>query len=115
MEYFYYSDQTPQIAIMTEPFCLTTMRSVYSLQEMLKKDAPNPMIVGSDGYVGFESYGKEGMGFEVKYQCPLEEPCEDIKSTKYCKKAKKKGKCKKSSIWKKCQLTCDKCDLRVNF
>ena len=37
--------------------------------------------------------------------------CEDIKSTKFCKKAKKKGKCSKASIWKKCQSTCEKCDV----
>ena len=90
------------------------MKSFGSLLGMLKMDDFHPAImdIGSDGYLGFESspYGMGGMGFEVKYQCPVEEPCEDIKSTKYCKKAKKKGKCKKASIWKKCQLTCKKCD-----
>ena len=90
------------------------MRSFDSLRGMLRMHDFQPAImdIGSDGYIGFESnpYGMGGMGFIVKYQCPVEEPCEDIKSTKYCKKAKKKGKCKKASIWKKCQLTCDKCD-----
>jgi len=37
--------------------------------------------------------------------------CEDIESAKYCKKAMKKGKCSKASIWKKCQSTCKKCDV----
>ena len=40
--------------------------------------------------------------------CGGEEPCEDQKSSKYCKKALKKGKCNK--VWKKCQKTCDRCD-----
>ena len=90
------------------------MKSFGSLQGMLRMDSFDPAImeIGSDGYLGFESnpYGMGGMGFEVDYQCPVEESCEDIKSTKFCEKAKKKGKCKKASIWKKCQLTCDKCD-----
>ena len=110
----YYSNQTGQIAVISEPFCLPPMKSFASLQGMLRMDAFNPasMIIGSDGYLGFESnpYGMGGMGFEVNYQCPIQESCEDIKSTKFCEKAKKKGKCKKASIWKKCQLTCDKCD-----
>ena len=111
---FFYSDQSEQISIITEPFCLPPMTNFGSLQGMLRMDSFNPAImeIGSDGYLGFESnpYSMGGMGFEVEYQCPAEEPCEDIKSAKFCKKAKKKGKCKKASIWKKCQLTCDKCD-----
>ena len=39
--------------------------------------------------------------------------CEDIKSAKYCKKAKKKGKCSKASVWMKCQSTCNKCNVEV--
>ena len=99
---------------MTEPFCPTPMRSFDSLQGMLRMDDFNPasMIIGSNGNVGFESnpHSMGGKGFEIKYQCPVKEPCEDIKSAKFCKKQKKKGKCKKASIWKKCKLTCDKCD-----
>ena len=111
---FYYSNQTGQIAVISEPFCLQPMESFASLQGMVRLDAFNPasMIIGSDGYLGFESnpYGMGGMGFEVNYQCPVQESCEDIKSTKFCEKAKKKGKCKKASIWKKCQSTCEKCN-----
>ena len=98
---------------MTEPFC-SPMRNFDSLQGMLKMDSLNPsiMFIGSDGYIGFESnpYSMGGTGFEIKYRCPGKEPCENIKSTKFCKKQKKKGKCKKASIWKKCKLTCNKCD-----
>ena len=76
---------------------------------------PGSMFIASDGNIGFESspYGTGGMGFEIKYECPVEEPCEDIKSKKWCKKQKKKGKCKKASVWKKCQSTCEKCDLQL--
>ena len=42
--------------------------------------------------------------------CGGEEPCEDQKSSKYCKKALKKGKCNKVKVWKKCKKTCDRCD-----
>ena len=101
---------------MTEPFC-SPMRNFDSLQGMLRMDSLNPgiMFIGSDGYIGFESnpYDNGGMGFEIKYQCPVEEPCEDIKSVKYCKKQEKKGKCNKASVWKKCQSTCEKCDLNL--
>ena len=111
---FYYSDQTPQIAVMTEPFCPPPMRSFDTLRGMLRMDSAYPasMFIASDGNIGFESnpYSMGGTGFEIKYQCPVKEPCEDIKSTKFCKKQKKKGKCKKASIWKKCKLTCNKCD-----
>ena len=92
---FYYSDQTGQIAVITEPFCLPPMSSFDSLQGLLRMDDFHPAImdIGSDGYLGFKSnsYGIAGMGFEVKYQCPVEEPCEYIKSTKFCKKGKEKG------------------------
>merc|ERR1711971_370626 len=40
--------------------------------------------------------------------CSGEEPCEDQKPFKFCKKALKKGKCNK--VWKKCKKTCDRCD-----
>ena len=73
---------------------------------------PGSMFIASDRNIGFSAnpQGMGGLGFEIKYQCLLKEPCEDIKSTKFCKKQKKKGKCKKASIWKKCKLTCNKCD-----
>ena len=73
---------------------------------------PGSMLVASNGTIGFEAspYSMGGMGFEIKYKCPVEEPCEDIKSTKWCKKQKKKGKCKEASVWKNCQSTCEKCD-----
>jgi len=119
---FYYSDDwTPQISVMTEPYCPPPMRSFDTLRGMLRMDAFEPrfepghpahMIIMSNGYIGFESnpYSMGGTGFEIKYQCPVKEPCEDIKSAKFCNKQKKKGKCKKASIWKKCKLTCNKCD-----
>ena len=50
-----------------------------------------------------------GHPFKIDFTCEVEEPCEDLKSSKYCKKQEKKGKCKKSSVWKKCKETCDKC------
>ena len=103
---------------MTEPFCPPPMRSFDILQGMLRMDALDParMIIGLYR-VAFESnpYSMGGTGFEIKYQCPVKEPCEDIKSAKFCKKQKKKGKCKKASIWKKCKLTCNKCDLKATF
>ena len=37
------------------------------------------------------------------------EECEDAKSSKYCNKMKKKGKCDNKKIAKKCQKTCDAC------
>ena len=47
-----------------------------------------------------------GHPFQIDFTC---EPCKDQKSFKFCKKQKKKGKCSKSGIWKKCKKTCDKC------
>ena len=80
---------------------------------------PGTMLVASNGTIGFEAspYGMGGMGFEIKYECPVKEPCEDINSTKWCKKQKKKKKCEDTSVWKKCQSTCEKCDsnLRGNL
>ena len=35
--------------------------------------------------------------------------CKDKLKTKKCKKHKKNGKCKDKKIWKKCELTCEKC------
>ena len=116
---FYCSDQTPLVAVMVEPFCPSTppMRSFDNLRGILRMDNPYPgsMFIASDGNVAFssESYGMGGMGFEIKYECPVKEPCEDIKSAKWCKKQKKKGKCKKASVWKKCQSTCEKCDSKL--
>ena len=117
---FYCSYQTPLVAVMVEPFCPSIpppMRSFDSLGGILRMDNPNPgsIIIASDGHIGFEadSYGMGGMGFEIKYECPVKEPCEDIKSAKWCKKQKKKGKCKKASVWKKCQSTCEKCDSKL--
>ena len=76
---------------------------------------PGSMLVASNGTIVFEAspYSMGGMGFEIKYECPLEEPCEDIKSTKWCKKQKEKGKCKEESVWKKCQSTCEKCETKT--
>ena len=116
---FYCSDQTPLVAVMVEPFCPSTppMRSFDNLRGILRMDNPYPgsMFIASDGNVAFssESYGMGGMGFEIKYECPVKEPCEDINSAKWCKKQKKKGKCKKASVWKKCQSTCEKCDSKL--
>ena len=116
---FYCSYQTPLVAIMVEPYCPSTppMRSFDSLGRIVRMDNPNPgsMFIASDGRVGFssDSYSMGGMGFEIKYECPVKEPCEDIKSKKWCKKQKKKGKCKKASVWKKCKSTCEKCDLKL--
>ena len=116
---FYCSYQTPLVAIMVEPYCPSTppMRSYDSLGGIIRMDNPNPgsMFIASDGRVGFssDSYSMGGMGFEIKYECPVKEPCEDIKSKKWCKKQKKKGKCKKASVWMKCQSTCEKCDLKL--
>ena len=104
---------------MVEPYCPSTppMRSYDSLGGIIRMDNPNPgsMFIASDGRVGFssDSYSMGGMGFEIKYECPVKEPCEDIKSKKWCKKQKKKGKCKKASVWMKCQSTCEKCDLKL--
>ena len=111
---------TPLVAVMVEPFCPSAppMRSFdSSLGGILRNDNPSPgsIFIASDGNVGFssDSYGMGGMGFEIKYECPVKEPCEDIKSAKWCKKQKKKGKCKKASVWKKCQSTCEKCDSKL--
>ena len=101
---------------MTEPFCTPapTVMSFESLEGILRMDSayPGSMFIASDGNIGFSAnpQGMGGLGFEIKYQCLVKEPCEDIKSTKFCKKQKKEGKCKKASIWKKCKLTCNKCD-----
>lgn len=47
---------------------------------------------------------------------PSELPtCEDKKSTKKCKKLKKKGKCNKKKVWKKCKETCGKCPSGYGF
>ena len=90
---FYYSDRTGQRAVITEPFCLPPMSSFDSLQELLRTDEIHPatMDIGSDGHLGFKSnsFGIRGRSFEISYQC--EEPCEYIKSTKFCKKGKVKG------------------------
>ena len=104
---------------MLEPFCPSTppLRSF---------DSQSTMIVASNGTIVFEASPNSmgGMGFEIKYECPAattttttttiktttKEPCEDIKSTKWCKKQKKNGKCSTASVWKKCKSTCDKCD-----
>ena len=113
---FYCSDQTSRLTVMTEPFCTPapTMMSLESLEGILRMDSayPGSIFIASDGIIGFSAnpQGMGGLGFEIKYQCPVEEPCEDIKSAKYCKKQKKKGKCKKASVWKKCQSTCEKCN-----
>ena len=48
-----------------------------------------------------------GPAFEIKYGCP--KTCADEKSTKFCKKQKKKGNCKKSKVYKVCMETCGKC------
>ena len=96
-----------------QPFMTVT----YEGNIILRNDNPSPgsIFIASDGNVGFssDSYGMGGMGFEIKYECPVKEPCEDIKSAKWCKKQKKKGKCKKASVWKKCQSTCEKCDSKL--
>lgn len=42
-------------------------------------------------------------------------PCEDKKKPKKCKKLKKKGKCGKKKVWKKCQKTCDKCPTKNDY
>ena len=93
---------------MLEPFCPSTppLRSF---------DSQSTMIVASNGTIVFEASPNSmgGMGFEIKYECPVKEPCEDINSAKWCKKQKKKGKCKKASVWKKCQSTCEKCDSKL--
>jgi hypothetical protein len=107
---------------MLEPFCPSTppLRSF---------DSQSTMIVASNGTIVFEASPNSmgGMGFEIKYECPAattttttttkttittttKEPCEDIKSTKWCKKQKKNGKCSTASVWTKCKSTCDKCD-----
>ena len=116
---FHCSSETPLVSILVEPHCPSTppMRSFDSLGRILKMDNPNPgyMFIASGGNVGFssDSYSMGGMAFEIKYECPVVEPCEDIKSTKWCKKQKKNGKCKKASVWKKCQSTCEKCDSKL--
>ena len=105
---------------MLEPFCPSAppMRSFDSLGGILRIDGiytSSTMLVASNGTIGFEAspYSMGGMGFEIKYECPVEEPCEDIKSTKWCKKQKKKGKCEVASVWKQCQSTCEKCDSKL--
>ena len=112
---------TPLVAAIVEPFCPSAaplMRSFgSSIKGILRNDNPSPgsIFIASDGNVGFssDSYGMGGMGFEINYECPVKEPCEDIKSAKWCKKQKKKGKCKKASVWEKCQSTCEKCDSKL--
>ena len=39
----------------------------------------------------------------------LASDCKDKKNTKKCKRLKKKGKCSKKNVWKKCKKTCGKC------
>merc|ERR1712228_76164 len=35
--------------------------------------------------------------------------CKDKKKTKQCRKLKKKGRCGRKKVWKKCKKTCNKC------
>ena len=74
---------------------------------------PNFLSFHPQGNITFQSslFGGDhsGLPFQIDFTCETEEPCEDIKSSKYCKKQKKKGKCKKANVWKKCQMTCEKC------
>ena len=40
--------------------------------------------------------------------------CKDKRKVKICLKLKKKGKCSKKRVWKKCKKTCNKCwDLKT--
>ena len=71
---------------------------------------PGILNFNTDGEVNFHAYSMAGQGFEINYECEIEEPCEDEKPKKYCKKQKKKGKCNKAGIAKKCMKTCNKCE-----
>merc|ERR1712025_642033 len=62
--------------------------------------------------------GGDGGGILDGNGCPVPDTCKtgscddncfDQKPTKTCKKLKKKGKCSKKGVWKKCKLTCEKC------
>ena len=83
-----------------------------------------PTIISTNGYmeVNFVSDHYVGMsGFEIYYVCngtstptptPTPTPpseCKDKKKTKRCKRLKKKGKCGKKKVWKKCKKTCEIC------
>ena len=39
-----------------------------------------------------------------------EDKCQDMGSLKFCEKKKKKGKCSKQKVWKKCEKTCGRCE-----
>ena len=79
-------------------------------EERIDNMAPGNLQFGSDGTVNFYAYSMAGKGFEINYECEIEEPCEDEKPKKYCKKQKNKGKCNKAGIAKKCMKTCNKCE-----
>jgi hypothetical protein len=78
----------------TETFCGTT------IPDTLVKSGP----VEINFSVGLNN---DYTGFELDYVC--KEVCEDKAKPKKCKKLKKKGKCTKKKVWKKCRYTCGKC------
>ena len=104
----FFSDTT--FTGMDEPFChASEMASKRAfLKERMGNGNPGYLQFGSDGTVNFYAYSMAGQGFEINYECEI--PCEDEKPKKYCKKQKKKGKCNKPGIIRKCRKTCKKCD-----
>ena len=45
----------------------------------------------------------------MEYISNVDDPMDNFVLSKNGRKLKKKNKCKKASVWKKCMLTCEKC------
>merc|ERR1740129_1508126 len=76
-------------------------------QKCFPKSSSSGESISKEGWMSGDNCCMTGPAFEIKYGCP--KTCADEKSTKFCKKQKKKGNCKKSKVYKVCMETCGKC------